>query len=67
MNHITTACAAGILACAAISTQARAGDPDHLSNAIRLKANSYDEQTFVPALGRWVYRRTVDYAAITLQ
>lgn len=41
-------------------------DLGHLSNAIRLKANSYDEQTFVPALGRWVYRRTVDYAAITL-
>lgn len=38
-----------------------------LSNMIRLHFNGFDEYTFVPALGRWVYRRTVDFSSICLQ
>jgi hypothetical protein len=36
-------------------------------NMIRLHFNGYDEHTYVPSLGRWVYRRTVDYRYVTLQ
>lgn len=38
---------------------------NNLSNMIRLHANGYDEYTLW--LGRWVYRRTVDFNAICLQ
>ncbi len=38
---------------------------DKLCNMIRLHANGYDEYTLW--LGRWVYRRTVDYASIAIQ
>jgi hypothetical protein len=34
-------------------------------NMIHLHANSYAEYTWW--LGRWVYRRTVDFSAIVLQ
>lgn len=40
---------------------------NRLCNMIFLHANGYDEHTFVPWLGRWVYRRTVDFNAICLQ
>jgi hypothetical protein len=38
---------------------------DRLHNMIRLHANAYDEYTFW--LGRWVYRRTVDFNRVCLQ
>jgi hypothetical protein len=38
-----------------------------LSNWIFLGSNAYDEYTFVPWLGRNVYRRTVDLNLITIQ
>jgi hypothetical protein len=37
-----------------------------LSNWIFIGSNAYDEYTYVPWLGKNVYRRTVDLRAITL-
>jgi hypothetical protein len=38
-----------------------------LRHWIMMRTNAYDEYTFVPALNRNIYRRTVDYTAICLQ
>lgn len=37
---------------------------DRLHNMIRMHFNGYDEYTFW--LGRWVYRRTVDFRNVCL-
>jgi hypothetical protein len=41
--------------------------PEVLNNWLFIGANAYVEYTFVPWLGRSVYRRTVDYSDICLQ
>jgi hypothetical protein len=37
-----------------------------LSNWLFIGSNAYDEYTFVPWLGKNVYRRTVDFSKVTL-
>ncbi|HEV3106801.1 MAG TPA: hypothetical protein VGZ01_14035 [Trinickia sp.] len=37
-----------------------------LSNWLFIGSNAYDEYTFVPWLGKNVYRRTVDFSMVTL-
>jgi hypothetical protein len=37
-----------------------------LSNWLYIGSNAYDEYTFVPRLGKNVYRRTVDLSSVTL-
>lgn len=41
--------------------------PETLHNFIVLGCNAYDEYTYVPWLGRAVYRRTVDLNKVCLQ
>ncbi|WP_321900018.1 hypothetical protein [Paraburkholderia heleia] len=38
-----------------------------LQRWIMMRTNAYDEYTFVPALNRSIYRRTVDYTTVCLQ
>ncbi|ACD21553.1 hypothetical protein Bphyt_7268 (plasmid) [Paraburkholderia phytofirmans PsJN] len=38
-----------------------------LRNWIHIGSNAYTEYTFVPWLGRSIYRRTVDFATICMQ
>ncbi|TCK88223.1 hypothetical protein B0G74_6403 [Paraburkholderia sp. BL9I2N2] len=38
-----------------------------LRSWIHIGSNSYGEYTFVPWLGRTIYRRTVDFSAICIQ
>ena len=40
---------------------------NRLHNWIYIGANAYDEYTFVPWLGRNVYRRTVDLGRVCVQ
>jgi hypothetical protein len=37
-----------------------------LSNWLHIGSNAYDEYTFVPWLGKNVYRRSVDLSSVTL-
>lgn len=41
--------------------------PKVLNHWLFIGANAYVEYTFVPWLGRSVYRRTVDYSDICIQ
>ncbi len=38
-----------------------------LNNWILIGSSAYDEYTFVPWLGRNVYRRTVDFSRVCIQ
>jgi len=38
-----------------------------LHSWIHIGSNAYDEYTFVPWLGRNIYRRTVDFSTICIQ
>jgi hypothetical protein len=49
------------------ATTYRRTEMSALSNWIFIGTNAYHEYTFVPSLGKNVYRRTVDLSLITLQ